>query len=220
MPLPLLIQQVLASAGLFVAFEEPVANEPLKPVYVQIEVMLDELRVVPCRIETSGAEGAGYDQAALDLDGDGKFETIVAGEKDTYDTGNDRFGFNLPLVLGDAEFNVELRGSQADPTSGRTYLYWTLNRGGTYLFFINGQVEMHGAAEAAAAGKALRLGPPFHFETRSTTRGPDALVNVGLKDANGSTLRIARTAENTESQIHLTFAAEGRRGTPIAAEYG
>ena len=36
------------------------------------------------------------------------------------------------------------------------------------------------------------MGPPFHFQTGTRMRGREALVNIGLKDANGCTLRLAR----------------------------
>ncbi len=220
MLLSLVLQQALAATGLLVASQEPAATEPPRPFYLRVEVMLDTLRVVPCRIEASGAKAGEYDQAALDLDGDGSFETIVAAEEGSFGADDDRFSFCMPIEFGEAKFSVELFGPPAAPSAGKMYVFWRLNQGDTNLFFINGQVEVHDTPEAAAAGKALRLGPPFHFEARSSMRGPNALVNVGLKDANGATLRIARTASGGESRIQLTLEREGTRGNPMAAEYG
>jgi len=102
---------------------------------------------------------------------------------------------------------------------------YTITEGELYTFFINGEAKVYATAEEAAGGKAIRLGPPFRFDVRSSVRGDSALVNVGLKDGNGCTLRIAsgrgQDGSRTDTlNIHLKFLAIGEERTSIEAQYG
>lgn len=212
-------------AGPPAAAGAPPPVETLRPIYLRIEVMDGTLKTIPCRIEASRLEEGSYDRAVLDLDGDGRFEKTVEAEKGRYGSSKDRFGTTLPLVLGSATYQIELSGSSIDPFEGEAYLLWSVKKEDAYLWFINGKVKLYPTVEAAAAGKALRLGPPFHFEASTSTRGADALVNVGCKDANGATLRVAQrnrkeSERGEESRIHVEFVRDGKTCSSIVAEYG
>lgn len=215
----------LGLANPFGLVDDPQADSALKPLYLRIEVMTDELKTLPCSIEASDPVGGRYDHALLDLDGDGRFEKKVEFEKGNFYGSAPRFGFSMPIELGDMTFDIEMGGNQDDPVQGPVHLMWTLRKEKVYLFFINGQVKLYATAEEAAEGKALRLGPPFRFDLSSSTRGPEALVNVGLKDANGSTLRSATygskdPAAGSQSLIRLTFLKDGRERSAVDAQYG
>lgn len=212
------------TAGLGVQSGAAPPVRTLKPLYLRIEVMTDAPKTVPCRIECSDPAGKAYDRAAFDLDGDGRFEKTVGAEKGRFGSGPSRFGLTVPLEQGTYTYSLELSGSLTDPFQEPGHLLWSVKSEKGYLWFINGRVTFHETPEAAASGKALRLGPPFRFEVSTRTRGSQALVNVGLKDANDATLRVAYTyagsgtsRERKESNIHLTFLEDGNS---IEAEFG
>ncbi len=72
---------------------------------------------------------------------------------------------------------------------------------------------------AAAAAEPIRMGPPFHFDTGSRTRGREGLVTVGLKDANGCTLRLARK-NGQIVQPTLKLLTGGSEVAQAQASYG
>ena len=212
-------------AGSFAAAEDPPDVTALKPLYLCIEVMIDELQTIPCRIDASDPTGKRYDRIMLDLDGDGEYEKKQVPGNRMYGESESPFGLTFPLNIGDMEYSIDMSGYGEDPVKGPVWLSWALCTKGIYLCFINGQVKLYNTTEEAASGKALRIGPPFRFEALSTTRGPAALINVRLKDANGCTLRVASLEGDApdsarESRIRLTFEKDGKTGSSLEAEYG
>ena len=71
----------------------------------------------------------------------------------------------------------------------------------------------------AASAAPVRLGPPFRFETGHRTRGREALVRVGLKDANGCTMRLARVGSE-QRRIRVSLAREEETRYETWASYG
>jgi hypothetical protein len=200
-------------------------EEPLKPLHFRIEAVADQVHTAAGRIEASGEGGRKYDRAVLDLDGDGNFEKRIALEESPYPPTEGRFSVELDLELGGLNWRLDLHGPLAKPFEGTVHMDWTQRRNELFLFFINGKATLYATAEEAAKGQAIRLGPPFRFDVRTSKRGPDALVNVGLKDSNGCTMRIAtRSGENPtmgdESRIQLTLLADGEARSTLEAEYG
>jgi hypothetical protein len=197
----------------------------LKPIHFKIETACDGEQTILGRLDASKEGGTSYDRAVLDLDGDGTPEEKIPLRVSDRTAGSDRFDVQLRWKMMDRDWRLDLRGSTADPYKNSVYMFWSLSGPGGSVFFINGKVPVYPTAEEALSGKAVRLGPPFHFEVSSSTRGPDALVNVGLKDANGSTLRSA-SRSNPESEgsedarISLVFERDGKEREPVTAQYG
>ena len=63
------------------------------------------------------------------------------------------------------------------------------------------------------------MGPPFRFDTGTRTRGRQGLVSVGLKDANGSALRLARK-DGQIVQPTLKLFTDGAEVLQTQASYG
>lgn len=172
--------------------------------------------------ETKGT-GTGYDTAFLDLDGDGVAET-------RQDYGMWRARPNLPerpdakitITHEGAEWLVDLRYSQLAVNDGvaQPYIRWSVTKGTEfYAWFINGRVKFYTDRAAAAAADAIRMGPPFHFQTGTRVRGRQALVNIGLKDSNGCTLRLARK-DGRQVQPHLRLLKDAEEVFQTPASYG
>jgi hypothetical protein len=202
----------------------------LKPLHFRIEAVTDQIHTIAGRLESAAEDGRTYDQAVLDLDGDGRPEKTLDLKSGTFPTRKGSFSVDLDFELDGSSWNLSMRGPLDDPFQGPVYLNWTRRSDELYLFFINGKAPLKPTAEEAAEGPAIRLGPPFHFDLTSTKRGPDALVNVGLKDANGCTLRIANRlsagqavrnpAMGNAAQIQLAFFAGGEVRSILEAKYG
>ncbi|MCP3859722.1 MAG: hypothetical protein GY704_08730, partial [Phycisphaeraceae bacterium] len=79
--------------------------------------------------------------------------------------------------------------------------------------------RFHTTAKAAAAAKSIRMGPPFHFKTGTRTRGREALVTVGLKDVQGSTLRLARIGKG-QVRPKVEMTQDGAQRFEAWATYG
>jgi hypothetical protein len=197
----------------------------VKPIHFKIETASSGEKTILGRLDASEEGGATYDRAVLDLDGDGTPEETIPLKVSGRTDGTERFDVDLRWEMQDKKWRLDLRGSTTDPFKKPVYMFWSLAGPGGSVFFINGKVPVYPTAEEALKGKAVRLGPPFHFEVSSSTRGPDALVYVGLKDVNGSTLRSA-SRSNPESEgrqdarISLAFVRDGKEEAPIGAQYG
>ena len=201
------------------------AEGDVKPLHFRIETACGEERLILGRIEASEEGGRSYDRSVLDLDGDGIPEKTIAIERESRGGGAGRFDISLRYELDGRKWMLNLRGSVSDPFRGTVVMDWSVLGSNMNTFFINGLAAVFPTIEEARAGKAIRLGPPFHFEAGAAVRGPDALVHVGLKDANGSTLRIASRAgsepgQSSMSQINLLLLSDGKAGTSVDAEYG
>jgi hypothetical protein len=161
----------------------------------------------------------------LDHDGDGKADEKRKIERPV----NARTGKPMPntKVAFDhegARWEIDFYGlGVRKPAPGKAslvYIRWSVTKGKElYAWFINGRVTLHPTAEAAREAKAIRLGPPFRFEVSTGQRGKDALVNIGLKDGNGSTLRLARVGgQVVKPTLELKTGDEKKHAG--SAEYG
>jgi len=222
---PLYLLLCLAAlASLAAGDGDPKASSDLETLHFRMVVVADEVYTVAGCFEGSES-GGGYTQALLDMDGDGEADRTIDLEQGRFGISEGRFGFSFEMTVGGLNLNFEVQGSRNDPFHGTVYLYYTLNTVDAYLFFINGTASLHPSAEEAAKGKVIHIGPPFRYEVRSSTRGDKALINVGLKDANGCTLRIASPRgpdgkRGETSNITLTFLSGGKEGSSLEAQYG
>lgn len=201
---------------------KPVTSEVL---HFRIEAGVRPGHVVAGQLEASKEAGQGYNRVLLDLDGDGTFETVqeAASQKD-YRTEK---MFPKPQVKIEREGATwvldlySLSRSRPAVRDGKveTYAHWSVTSGKLYAWFINGRVTLYPDAEKAKAGKAIRLGPPFHFDTGSSRRGPDALVRVGLKDAAGFTMRLARL-DKEQQKIRVQLTSGEKQLLDTHAAYG
>lgn len=206
------------------ALDGPAEDEALKPLYFRFETKTDTVHSVPLRVEASTEEGKLYDRVMADRSGDGEFEKSINIESDRSPTPG-WVNLTFPLELGGQEWRVDLRGSASDPFARPFHINWTGRGKEVYAWFINGTAKPHATAGEAAEATAVRLGPPFYYQVRSTTRGPNALISVGLVDSNGATMRLAGGTKGgphagTESNISLTLSQGGEERSTVSAEYG
>jgi len=213
-----------AAAGLAVADDAPtpVSDEAF---HVRLAVGGESGRTIVGYIDESAGTGKGYDTAVLDLDGDGTPEASQTfGKTADRRTGEMRFdpkvkvehdGVSLVLDLYSLAFRRPFGGEKQYPA----YIRWTATKGDLYAWFINGKVAYHRTARDAAEADPIRLGGPFHFAVSTRTRGPEALVSVGLKDANGCTLRLYRKAR-TEVRPHFRLLSGDEAKVDTHAPYG
>jgi|GEM_PF-6785082 len=215
---------LIALASPATAPDGPPEAEPLKPLFFRFDAETDKVHSLPVRVDASTEDGKLYDRVTADADGDGKYETPIKIETDRSSSPG-RMELSFPLELAGQEWRIDLMGSLADPLSRPFYFHWTGRTDEFYTWFINGKVKPHATAADAAEAKAVRLGPPFEYRVRSTTRGPNALIAVGLTDGNGATMRLAGgtrggSRDGTESNISLTLSQGGEKRSTLSAEYG
>ncbi len=89
------------------------------------------------------------------------------------------------------------------------FFHWTLDTGGWNYFFINGRMKLFSNVADAMKGKPVRLGGQCKWKISSGTKDGKAMVSAGLKDGNGSTLRIVRRGREMPSP-RLTLIQNGK----------
>jgi hypothetical protein len=161
----------------------PAAEQAL---HFRIDAGVKPGNVVAGYLDESGGPGKGFDRVSLDLDGDGTYETVqAAGTVQDYRTKKPVPKPTVTIERDGAKWVLDLYSlgrSRPVARDGKamTYAHWSVTSGDLYAWFINGRVTLYTDAESAKAGKAIRLGPPFKFDTGTSMRGPDAMVRVGL----------------------------------------
>jgi hypothetical protein len=220
---------ILAAAVLLAAVAPGLAEEPPAPaapadtVCFRVEVGLKPGRIVDVELQFDGT-GACV-AAVLDLDGDGKLETKQEfAESPDPRTQRMTRDSKVRVVDADGEWVLDLYSykfarSPASARGAQTYAHWSVTKGDFYAWFINVPLAVHPTLEAARAAKPFRLGPPLTFATGASLRGRSALVNVGLKDANGGTLRLARRG-NVEVRPEVKLVAGDKEVFSASATYG
>lgn len=205
------------------AAEEASTPEPGTALYFKLLVGADEPLPVSGRIEEGGGPGTGYDTVFLDLDGDGEAETTrQCGKWRARPDLPERPDLNIKVSHGGADWVIDLRYSQLTAVDGvaQPYIRWSVTRGTEFhAWFINGRVRFYRDEAAADAAEPIRLGPPFHFKTGTRSRGREALVNIGLQDSSGGTLRLARR-NGQQVQPVLRLIKQGEEVFQTPASYG
>jgi hypothetical protein len=212
------MRRLLFTAGILcLLLPVAIAEEPPDELFFRMEVGAEPGHFVGGKMIRTGEE---WNEAALDLDGDGKYEktftftpTETAGR--TYTTRQ------VALEHDGATWVLDLTYSR--PTiredGANIHIRWTVTKGDFYAWFINGPVRIHTTPEAATEAKPIRMGPPFTFATGTRTRGMESLVQVGLKDENGCTMRLARAGKE-ERKIRIRLVTDGRDAQAEWATYG
>ena len=177
-------------------------------------------------LDESGGTGTGYDIAYVDenMDNDLTNDTPKKFPVPSVQTGSasgrvatglePRFDFKGPLREKEtAEYTLNiyaLRNSiPATNPQDKYYFFWYLRTDKWNHFFINGQMNLYPKAADALKGTPVRLGGTCKWEISSGIREKDALVSAGLKDENGSTLRIVNGATGDPSP-QLTLIKDGK----------
>lgn len=192
----------LSAAGALAEEAAPVSAEAL---HFRLEVGVEEPLAVSGLLDETGGTGTGYDVARLDLDGDGVFETEQAFAAGTDPRTKREFrDAKITIERDGATWQVDLyalRFRRPKVEDGRVdaYFRWSVTKGDFYAWFINGRMPLFTTAKAAAEELPAILGQNLAFEVTATTRGPQALLNVGLKDPNGCTLRLARVGAEQQT---------------------
>ena len=221
----------LTAGILFFLATGAVADSPAQPVQpvsdnavcLRLLVGIENPKLITGFLDETKGTGDGYDVAFLDLDGDGAPETRQDfGTYEVYRTLEKRPDPKVKISHEGCDWVLDLRYSRFTVREGvaSANIRWTVTRGEEfYAWFINGRVSFFTDPEAAAAADPIRLGPPFHFKMGTRTRGRQGLVTVGLKDANGCTLRLART-NGKIVQPTLKLLSEGSEVLQTQASYG
>jgi hypothetical protein len=211
---------LLATVAVAEDAPQPVSDNA---VYLRMLVGVEKPILVSGFLDETRGTGQGYDVAFLDLDGDGILETRQ--EFGTYDlprTGEKRPDPKVRINHEGCDWVLDLRYSRFTPTDGvaTAHIRWSVTRGKEfYAWFINGKVKFYTDPKVAAAADPIRMGPPFRFDTGTRARGRQGLVSVGLKDANGSTLRLARKNGQIVQPI-LKLFTDGTEVLQTQASYG
>jgi hypothetical protein len=218
----------LAAGLLLLLAPTALADEAPQPtsenaIYLRLMVGIETPKLVTGFMDESKGTGTGYDIALLDLDGDGSPETRqVFGTYQVPRTERTAPDPKIRITHEDCEFVLDLRYSRFTPVKGvaATYIRWSVTKGsGFYAWFINGRVNFFTSAEEAAKADPIKMGPPFHFETGTRTRGREGLVTIGLKDANGCTLRLARK-DGKQVAPQIKLMQDGEEVYQTQASYG
>jgi hypothetical protein len=195
-----MLRCLLTAGILCLLLPAAVAAEPPSELLFRLDVGLDESTVIDGKMLRNGDS---WDRAVLDLDGDGAFEKEFVFRAETR-SGRTWTPRRLDFEHGGAQWMVDLTYTRF-PTGeggGRANIRWSVTKGDFYAWFINGPLFLAPKPELAKAQAALRMGPPFELKPGSMTRGMQHFVRVGLKDANGCTLRLAR-AGKAQRKIHI-----------------
>jgi hypothetical protein len=211
----------LASAAR--AAEERLEPRSPEAIHFRLEIGVKPGHVVAGWLDTRGEAGEGFDSAVLDLDGDGRAETVQTfPEMRDYRTETMMPHPQVVVEHEGGRWQLDLRYSRFRPageTAREATIRWVLTKGDFYAWFINGRATFHTTAEAASAAEPIRMGPPFRFQTGTRTRGRQALVTVGLKDVNGGTLRMAKIGRG-ELRPHVEIIDDGETRYEAWARYG
>jgi hypothetical protein len=180
--------------------EQVIVKEPAygsgRPAYFRIAFGKDGKQSMLGVIDEAKGTGKGYDVVYLDenLNGDlcddaaRKFETI----KDGPEAGKlwPTFSFHGPDIGGlKARYKVyfyDLRPLASDVPGNDLYFDWGLEVGDWGHRFITGKMKYYISAAQALAGMPVRMGSECTWDIPSEI---EMSLAVGVKDANGCTLR-------------------------------
>jgi hypothetical protein len=213
---------VCLSTGLGLA-AKPVGPASGAALHFRLEIGVEPGHFVSGWLDESEGTGTGYDTAVLDLDGDGAPDEFLSFPMVTRGTRTYR-DVKIRIRHEEADWSFEpysvgYRRPEAEKGVATIYLRWAVTAGERYCWFINGRGNLYADAAAARRAAPIRLGPPFRFEIGTTTRGRSPLVRVGLKDSQGSTLRLSRSSgEEVRPRVRLLTAEEVHLDT--YARYG
>jgi len=137
--------------------------------------------------------GRGYDVVALDLDGDGRPESVtdlrnprITGR--TTDVGAGAFEVRKGGAVYVLEFHELLRRRPVGKTI-HTVLRWSVEKDGTHAWFSSGRVRLHRTAAAARAASPILLGGPLRLRTGVEVRGTETLLRLEVLDRSGCGLK-------------------------------
>jgi hypothetical protein len=220
-----MISLIAPFLALFLAATGSPEEERLKPLHFRMEVNTDRVRSIFGRLEPSPTGQKSYDRVVLDPEGEDGPEETLALDQGRVPIQDGWFNASFKFDLGGWIFNVELYGPLHQAARSPVNLLWSLLKEEQFIYFVGGKTRLFSSPEEAKKGKAFRLGPPFRFQVSSRVQGPDALIRVGVKDANDATLRVAvhhheEEGVESESRIRLTFLSKGEKRSVVEAEYG
>jgi len=182
-----------------------------KPLYLAVVFGEDTARKMLIVIDESQGDGKGYDSAIVDENMDGdltnhaavKFPRVeVANSASSKKILDPRVSFKGPLPgKKDANATYELKlyslaaATSQTPARKSNYFFWSVTDSEkTNFFFINGQHHTYPTAAEALAGQPIVLAGKGKWSVQASQKGTDVAIAVALKDTNGCTLRVARTA--------------------------
>ena len=165
----------------------------------------------------------------LDLDGDGKLEKTETLSKLTIGTTTGKkqiTQLQFSVLHDERTWEVVFHDINAWRTEGEEPLppqymmAYTVIRGAAQAAFRGGgTVKLHGTADDARKEEPFRIGGKIAFEVSAGRRGPDALLNISVKDAGGLSLAQMRIRTKTIAPSFV-LSEGGEEKQKGSAEYG
>jgi len=177
-----------------------------KPLYLNVAFGQKAERCMLIVLDESKGDGAGYDVAYVDDNLDGDLTNHqpkafpAAGRPDA--RSNPTISFTAPRAYKDttpAEYSLNLyslagASSKIAPAKD-LHFFWDIRDAEQWnYFFINGKFHVYPTAAEALKGEPIRIGSKCDWEITAQQNGENVALSVGLKDANGCTLRIVRSS--------------------------
>ena len=201
------------------------------PVYFRLVFGTGENRPSMLGVLDEAATGKGYSRAIVDenMNGDLSDDPPKAFPRTTGPraaNGAVRPSFEVKgpdSTGGRTAYDLEIYSlagpRKAEPLKGGCPFFLRFKIESWSYFFINGTVSFYPTAAEALRGTPLRLGGPCSWEIASSAAGDQPSVTAGLKDENGSTLRVVSQAEKPVVP-ELRLLRDGREVLKQKMEFG
>jgi hypothetical protein len=105
------------------------------------------------------------------------------------------------------------------PADQQCYFFWYLRIKDWNYFFINGKMPLYTSMTAAVLGIPVYLGGKCTWNVTTKPRGKMTVVSAGLKDPNGSTLRMV-TGPGGNLSPRLRLSRDGGTVSSTKMEFG
>jgi hypothetical protein len=186
-----------------------------EPLYLRLELGIENTKVIEACLVKSAGSSIGYDAVLLDLNGDGELETKRAIGHTVHPRTNRRIrDVRLPVRHSGAIWTLELDALKSPVsaralTAGTTSVHWSVQANGLYVRFLGAPLTLHRSQEVARANAPFRMGPPLTFEIGSATRGENPTVTMDLVSPSGGSLAIVmRDGKEVRPNVRILAAGE------------
>ncbi|MCY2953788.1 MAG: hypothetical protein NTU53_17700 [Planctomycetota bacterium] len=208
-------------------FSEPkyASNHPL---YINVVFGEKPSKGMLIVLDESKGDGAGYDVAYVDdnMDGDLTHHKPISFPVRPLPDGAKPYptvAFTAPRPYKDttlSQYSLDLyslAGSNSKtPVTKDLYFFWRMTDADKWnYFFINGKFHVYPTATDAMRGEPIKIAGKCDWSVTAKQDGENAVVSVGLKDANGCTLR---TASSPAGDVAPTLTLLDKAGKEIVKD--